>query len=329
MQVIGTFKARLSSASSPIWVLGNSNHLMLGLEYAKQTNIKLSYSEKGDANLDYWRHSLRISVTKYCSRKLLFPLLRHFFFRILFQVENPILYLPHLSRHIFSSNQLLLLKFISKLDIISYYDDGMTLVSSSGVLWKDNLLPIEQHRLIGWNYAFRGSSCPERSVSIASAYAGLTKSFSVSSLVNMPNFHEPCESSHCGKKKLIIASKWLDWNALDRLNPLDNPTEYCYIKHYRPSKNNVLYEKLIPNWDAVPNLELSLPSSILSFSHCYFGVTSTILFVLDVLLDSSLLIETIFVPLIDTNSCDYPGEAADFIEALRPYSDRLNIYIPD
>jgi hypothetical protein len=124
---------------------------------------------------------------------------------------------------------------------------------------------------------------------------------------------------------LLIASKWLSWDGLDRLNPFDNVSEFIYVKHYRKSKNNYLYEKLIVNWDPVPNLELSLPSNISSFSHCYFGVTSTILFVLDVLLHSPSVIETIFVPLINVDSCDYPEEATDFIKALMFYSARLNI----
>lgn len=330
MRFISAFLAHLSSASSPIWILGNSNHLMLGLEYAKQTSIKLRYSEKGDADLDYWRYSLRVSITKYYSRKLILPLLRSFLSGILLQKKRPVLYLPHLSKHIFSSNQLFLLRLISNLDIISYYDDGMTLVSRSGILWKDKLLPTEQCRLIGWNYAFRGSSCPELSVSIASAYASLTKSFSLASLPCNAIIHEPCDPSYL-KKKLLIASKWLDWDALDRLNPLGNPTEYCYVRHYRQSKNNPIYENSIASWDAAPSLELTLPSNISSFSHCYFGVTSTILFVLDVLLllDYSSLIDTKFVPLINVSSCEYPEEAADFIKALRAYSDRFNIYLPD
>lgn len=301
---------------------------MLGIEYGKLKNIKLRYSEKGDAGLDYWRHSLRISVTKYCSWMLILPLLRYFFFCALSQRRKSILYLPHLSKHIFSGSQLLLLRTISNLGIISYYDDGMTLVSGSGILWKDNLIPTQQCRLIGWNYAFRGNSCPELCVPIAPAYNSLIKSFSVSSFPDMSKIYESDGVRHSGKKSLIIASKWLNWDALNRLNPLDNPAEYCYVKHYRQSKNHILYERIMPNWDPVPNLELSLPSSISSFSHCYFGVTSTILFVLDVLLDVSTKVDTIFIPLITLNSCDYPDEAADFIKALRAYSDRLNILIP-
>jgi len=331
MRFISIFKASLSSASSPMWVLGNSNHLMLGLEYAKQTNIKLRYSEKGDADLNFWQRSLGVSVTIYFSYKLVFPAIRCFFSRILLRKKLPILYLPHLSKHIFSSSQLLLLRLASKYDMISYYDDGMTLVSSAGILWKDNLLPIEQCRLIGWNYTFRHSSSHELSVSIASAYKSLIKSFAISSFPSGSKNHEPYDISLYGKKKLLIASKWLDWDALDRLNALDNPTEYCYVKHFRQSKNNLLYEKNIVNWDASPNLELSLPSNISSFSYCYFGVTSAILFVLDVLLllKSPLTIETIFVPLINVSSCEYPEEAADFIKALMSYSHRLNICLPD
>jgi hypothetical protein len=301
---------------------------MLGLEYCRQTNTNLSYSEKGDADLNYWRETLRISVAKYQSSALILPLLRCFFSYILLEKKIPLIYLPHLSIHIFSKEQLLLLQFISKFDLISYYDDGMTLVSSAGILWKDNLLPIEQHKLIGWGYSFRGYCCSGNTVSIASAYRNLVKSFVLSDFPSQSQIHASNDSCLLRKKKLIIASKWLDWDALDMLNPLDNPTAYCYVKHYRQSKNNLSYEKFITNWDASPNLELSLPSRISAFSHCYFGVTSTILFVLDVLLESSSLIETIFVPLININSCDYPEEAADFIQALRAYSDRLNIYLP-
>jgi hypothetical protein len=299
---------------------------MLGLEYAKQRNTKVSYSDIGDTDLNHWRQSLRISITRYYSRRLILPMLRHLLSRILWQKKKPVLYAPHLSMGVFSENQLSLLHFVSKLDLISFYDDGMTLVSNSGILWKDNLLPIEQCRLIGWNYAFRGSACPELCVSIASAHTSLVKSFAISRFTYESINYEPY--NYLGAKKLIIASKWLDWEALDRLNILDNPAECCYVKHYRQSKNNLLYEKSIANWDATPNLELSLPSNISSFSHCYFGVTSTILFVLDVLLHSSSTVKTIFVPLINKNSCDYPEEAVDFIKALRAYSDRLKIDFP-
>lgn len=326
MRFVRTLKIRLSSASSPIWVLVNSNHLMLGLEYARQINTKVSFSDIGDTDLSHWRQSLRISITRYCSRSLILPILRHLLSRILWQKRKPILYAPHLSMSLFSRSQLSLLRFISKLDLISYYDDGMTLVSNSGILWKENLLPTEQRRLIGWNYTFRGCACPELCVSIASAYSSLAKSFAISRFTYQSIKYEPY--NNLGGKRLIIASKWLDWEALDKLNTLDNPVEYCYVKHYRQSKNNLLYEKVIDNWDAAPNLELSLPSNISSFSHCYFGVTSTILFVLDVLLHSSSTIKTMFVPLIDKNSCDHPEEAEDFMKALSAYSDRLNIDLP-
>jgi hypothetical protein len=303
---------------------------MLGLEYAKQTNTKLSYSGKGDTDLNCWNRSLGVSITKYCSRMLIMPMLKSVSYCIHSHKVKPILYTPHLSKHLYSPNQLLLLHIVSKLGLIFYYDDGMTLVSGSGILWEDNLLPIEQRELIGWNHAFRGRSSPELSISIASSYSSLVKSFAVSTFSHHSQNHVPCNYCCLPKRKLIIASKWLDWDALDRLNPRSNPTEYCYVKHYRQSKNNLLYEKLIANWDPVPNLELSLPSNISSFSHCYFGVTSTILFVLDVLLllDSPSIIETIFVPLINVSSCDYAGEAADFIKALRSYSGRLKVNLP-
>jgi hypothetical protein len=172
-------KARLSINSLPIWVIVNSNHLMLGFEYANQTSIKLNFSEKGDTDLNYWNRSLRLSPTKFGLRMLIFPILRWVCSRILCRQVKPILYTPHLSKHLYSSTQLFLLRIISKFKLISYYDDGMALVSSSGVLWKDNLLPIPRHELIGWNYAFRGKSYPQPSLSIALAYSSLVKYFAV------------------------------------------------------------------------------------------------------------------------------------------------------
>jgi hypothetical protein len=160
------------------------------------------------------------------------------------------------------------------------------------------------------------------------AYTTFLKSLALNSS-SQTNNYEQANHYYLGRKKLIIVSKWLDWDALDKLNPLSRPAEYCYAKHYRASKNNPLYEQTLVNWNATPNLELSLPSHISSFSHCYFGVTSAILFILDVLLDFDFMTDTLFVPLISESSCDYPEEAADFIQALRAYSARLNICLPD
>lgn len=296
---------------------------MLGLEYSRQLRVGLSYVKTNDSDLDFWKSTLNVEVSKYSSSMLILPILASLLARILGQDKWPVLYVPHLSKSIFTQNQLFVLQLVLKFDLISFYDDGMALISSSGILWKRGFLPCEQNELIGWRYSFQKNSRPLKTVSISSAYTHLVNSLGLTNSLN-DSMNPEGAHSFFGDKRLIIASKWIDWDALDRLEPLANSSRYYYVNHYRESKNNPLYAQALSSWNAFPSLELSLPSRISTFSHCYFGVTSSIFFLLEVLLALQVPSDTVFVPIIALGSCEYPLEAADFLQALSSYADRFN-----
>jgi hypothetical protein len=300
------------------WICVNSSHFMLGYQYGKEHGLSIRFWHVGQSNFRPWSSVLGICINRVTTQDLLFILIVSIGSAVLPFVK-PHIYVPHLSLYIFSPFQLKILKVLQRLSAITYFDDGMTAVSIRGILWREKLIQLARGQLISWNYSFLPSALTFSRASALQSYHDLCNYFFVNHVdgkVCSPQFRDKLLDR---PTSLVIASKWMNWTALKGYyEKLDFKS--IYVPHYRASKNNKYFADVSIQWDPYPNLELNLPMIISEIDYCFFSVTSSVFYVLEVLRGLNQQVNTRFIPVIDAASADYPDEVEDFILALRSYN---------
>lgn len=307
-----------------VWVAVTSTHLMLGHQFAREAGRRLRFADVAHCDLAAWGAILGAPVRPFALRMLVGPLVAAAARALRGRASGPVLYLPHLSALIFRRRQLWVLRVLQRLSLVGYYDDGMAAVSTAGILWRDGLVPVAPERLISWDYAFLPPLPGATRLSVRDSHAVLSRRFA--GAVAAPPAPAPPGGDPAGRV-LVIASKWLDRDALMAALPAD-VGDVVYVPHYRAAKNDEFLMRHARVWRPHPNLELALPGVVGGYGRCFFGVTSTIFYVLEAVRGAGAAVETVFVPLVDVAGAAYPGEARDFLERLRTYEADVRIAFP-
>lgn len=312
-----------------VWVAVTFVHLMLGYQYSRETGRRLQFADVGHCDLGCWSRALAMPVPRFSLRSLVRPLAAGMARLLRGQKMQPILYLPHLSGMIFRRRHLWLLRLLQRLSLIEYFDDGMSSVSTAGVLWRDRLIPVPPDRLITWDYTFLPRASGTRRVSVRENHADLAARFRPDHDPESAGLPPSPRTGATPERLLVIASKCLDWDALCTTSLATTPLhDVVYVPHYREHKNNDFLQRHACVWKPHPNLEIALPGRIGAFSRCYFGVTSTVFYVLEALRAAGMTVDTVFVPTIDVERCAFPAEARDFLDRLGAYADEFRFILP-
>lgn len=234
-------------------------------------------------------------------------------------------YIPHLSKMMFSELQYRVIQILQYLGLVGYFNDGMVSVSLNGILWSNGLIHQSVSDIIKWNYSFLSLSEKASAVSPVKTY--LSWQVSRQKTDYKSKDFSGRVSLHSGSTSvLVIASKWINWLAVKRAVLNHAEAQIVYIPHYQNHKNDKGLVSISSVWKPYPNIELALPQQINNYFYCYFGVTSSILYVLEILKTLGVDSFTHFIPAIDHDSCNYKGEAEDFMSCLQVYSSLFAIY---
>ncbi len=235
----------------------------------------------------------------------------------------PALYTPHLSPLIFSAREILVLRILERLSLVEYFDDGMALTSQRGILWKQGYIRSKPDQLLGWDYSFLPWREANRCASVIASYETLGSIFCQARLGRPCHFQR--QTSPTERYDVVMASKWLDTDKYLSDHHAPSTRKIIYIPHYRDHKNCEALMGMAILWEPQPNLELGLPAAMVSIERCYFGVSSSIFYVLEVLLKQQAQIDTEFIPLLNLEAADYPEEGVDFLDGLKHYAQWFRI----
>jgi len=217
----------------------------------------------------------------------------------------------------------LVLRILERLSLVEYFDDGMALTSQRGILWKQGYIRSQPGQLLGWDYSFLPWREANRCASVMASYETLGSIVCKARQDRAGHFHE--QTPPTGSYDVVMASKWLDTDKYlsDHHEPSTRKT--IYIPHYRDHKNCEALMGMAILWEPKPNLELALPAALGQIGRCYFGVTSSIFYILEVLLKQQARINTEFIPLLNLEAADYPEEGVDFLDRIKHYSQWFRI----
>jgi hypothetical protein len=314
---------RKNRQRSGAWICASSVHFMLGVEFARQNQVQISCMVIHGSNLYnlyYSTFSRRIPHEIGLFRER--PLLRYLLLSILRSpLSWPLVYVPFISPYLFPAKQYNLLRLLNRLGLIRFYDDGIGAMSLQTVPWRKKYISCSQDQLISWDYRFLCAGKPKQNmVSILHAYE-----FFSQHLVDHPppdgsaNHGQPLHANDSWKGDLIISSKWVDWSSVLAMVGKENVSSATYLPHCVSHKNNQYLLENSVSWPYKIPPELVLPEVLNRYETVFFGVTSTIPFVIEVMLSLSLPVLPLFVLAIDYQQADSSGEAEDFTEKIRFY----------
>ena len=190
---------------------------------------------------------------------------------------------PHLSVYMTNSFDRGYLSALADRKRLAYIDDGMSAVSQKTHLYKDGYIPPTQ-RILSWKYKFLSS---ERSFSWV---LGLTPPLSGYASLPFKALRDQGRSNSFSD--LIIASKFLLDKEVEKMIALKDLalSDACYAPHYSSTKNSqrFLHECRILNFEF---LEVELLQHVLRLSDgchvcIYFGVTISVVWLIDALIDA-------------------------------------------
>jgi hypothetical protein len=202
-------------------------------------------------------------------------------------------FVPHISLAIADRAGVRLLWLLKYLGLLHFYDDGMTAISSQTILHQSGFLPHTAY-LDAWNYHWRSPSRIGRFVDLSLAHRSLVRTFPG---IDLPcidaadmSVHDcdvkPLISSESGiTTTIILASKWLDYDALNAelSRSRTDISDVIYIPHYNDKKNS---ETLMATCRVqrcyFPELFLA---RLFEMQRCrlFFGVTSTSIYLCELL----------------------------------------------
>jgi hypothetical protein len=234
---------------------------------------------------------------------------------------RPVVYLPHLSPYLVKPKELALLKRLHRLGFVRFYDDGIGSMSMQTMIWQKKYITCEPGDLMSWDYRFlRAKKNRSNMLSIVQAY-----DFFGSHLQGQPAQQQDSDSPplavvpRAAARALIISSKWIHWSSVLAMIGDDNLSTSTYLPHCVSHKNNQHLLETAAPWPYDLPPELVLPDILNDFQTIFFGVTSTVPFVIEAMLSMSLPIRPLFVVAIDFQLAEFPGEAEDFTEKIRYY----------
>lgn len=234
----------------------------------------------------------------------------------------PFVYVPFISPYLFPAKQYNLLRLLNKIGMVRFYDDGIGAMSLQTAPWKMNYITCSPEEMISWDYRFLWSTKQGKNmVSISQSY-----DFFVEQLVGPLEQCRPFADSQSDsapadgrKKDLIIASKWIDWSVvIDQVGEA-NVFTATYLPHCVSEKNNQFLLENAACWSEELPPELILPRVLNGFATVFFGVTSTVPYVIEVMLSMALPIHPLFVVAINDQQASSPGEAKDFTDKILYY----------
>jgi hypothetical protein len=206
-----------------------------------------------------------------------------------FERRKTFVYIPHLSEYLTDSICHAFIDILHGKGIVRFYDDGLSAACRLNHNIMTNALP-KGSTIYTWDYAFL-KSINESSVVPRSSLAKSRRLLRTHFSMDIRAFKHILSglSNSCSPNNpfLVMASKGLSLALIKQcLNLKDKPTCY-YIPHYQPQKNNS-YLLSSTRVIRVVHLEASLLGLLETnhFSIC-FGITSTILYLLDAVMTHS------------------------------------------
>lgn len=227
-----------------------------------------------------------------------------------FKGENPQIYVPHISPVLFSTPLRDLLWRLHRYGYLRFYDDGITCLSKSTRLHDVGYVPKEE-TVLSWDYSFLDAG-DARVVDICQSMSNKCYDVICRNINNLSD-----------GSVIIISSKWMHYDGIIEdflLKNQDNPNRasVCYIPHYVQLKNNGLIMKL-----AVPLsfevLELDLPPFLNDTMTIVSGVTSTLLYFLELMSRGYIPNCKVLFYGDPVAAGKYIGEYNDFLSALSFY----------
>jgi hypothetical protein len=244
-------------------------------------------------------------------------------------------YIPHLSEYLTDDICHAFIKTLHGKGIVRFYDDGLAAACRQNHHIMTNALP-KSSTIYTWDYAFLQSITESNAVprsSLAKSRWLLRTHFSMDIEAFKNILIGSTNSGYPNNPFLVMASKGLSLALIKECLNLKEMADCYYIPHYQPQKNNsylISSTRLI----RVAHLEASLLGLLETshFSIC-FGITSTILYLLDAVLAHSSTYKNIsanFFFCCDSNllSAEDVYEYDDFKTAIMAYKTKnINIHI--
>ena len=241
-------------------------------------------------------------------------------------------FVPYISLAIADRAGVRLLWLLKCLGLLHFYDDGMTAISSQTILHQSGFLP-QTAALDAWNYHWRSPSPVGKSVDLSLAHRSLARAFPGIDLpcidaVDM-SVHDcearPLISGQSGITTIILASKWMDYDALnvELHRTRTDISDVIYIPHYNYKKNSeTLMATCRVQHCYFPELFLA---RLFEIQRCrlFFGVTSTSVYLCELLHRGEL---TPFKPIFIGNRSlangeQRAGEWDDYVKILSSYGN--------
>ena len=281
-------KHRLSCLGSEyhIWLCGSKIHILFAATRSAQVASKHIFlsphcpSTGSPGNLD-----LNYSIYSYSG------LLRHILLSLV-RGQRVSIFVPHISTAITDADGVRLLWRLYSLGLVHFYDDGMTAISSRTILYRDGFLP-QGAPVDALNYHWCSPSRVGTFSDLSLAHRALLRAFSGVDLPGIDSveaFAHDGEarsrfSSESGVTTIVLASKWMDYDALNAelLGSRVNPSDAIYIPHYNAIKDSpVLMATCTVRRCYFPELFLS---RLFEIQRCrlYYGVTSTAIYICELL----------------------------------------------
>jgi hypothetical protein len=266
-----------TKSETQIWICGSKIHLLLALSKNLNKSVPLIFNSE----------TLKISNSSFSSRIeiknfSLIELIKTLAIQII-RFEDFRIFVPHISPYMFSEQSQYVLWKLWESGLISYFDDGMSLISKNTHLFKDGYIPA-QIPIISWNYRFIDSSCPEYIVSTSSLMSLIkqgSKSIDLSGRLARNSYH----SIKSQELTIIVASKWMDNAKVNKLLDIHktDKQECIYFPHYLEQKNSpdFLENCFIPKFEFLEYELISLFRFDFRKKRIIFGVTSTLILLLD------------------------------------------------
>jgi hypothetical protein len=248
--------------------------------------------------------------------------------------------MPHVSPHILHTYGFSALKILSDRDLVNFYDDGMTSISSKSNLYLSAYIPQHFH-INSWDYLFlRDQSFRQHVKPLSSINKALSLLKQFPSLYDFSikrESHEQIKSSELisiskleklstlnskSGKAIILSSKSLEETVVFDNLKQEEFSEIYYVPHYRPTKNNQKFMELkLFNHSGFVEyslLNLCLQTPLLIFH----GVTSTVILLTEFLLrqDKSINVKFVFCSTQDYCRSADRQEYVDYIKVLEYYS---------